>query len=171
VRFNAQRTLTVGLAGTGTGTVASQPAGDQLLGHGRAGCTGTFLDGTSVTLTATPNAGFTFAGWTGACTGTGPCTVTLSQATSVTASFAGPPQPVRSVVTAVNGANDGGRYGIDLVFTRTLNGQTGSSAATIVLSTTPGENTFQLDADLGTPCCSRSARRRARSSSARRAAS
>src|SRR4030095_5918505 len=41
----------------------------------------------NVTLTATPAAGSTFAGWSGACSGTGSCTVTMSAARSVTATF------------------------------------------------------------------------------------
>jgi uncharacterized repeat protein (TIGR02543 family) len=43
--------------------------------------------GTSVTLTATPAAGYIFAGWQGACTGTGPCQVTMTGPESVTAQF------------------------------------------------------------------------------------
>ena len=38
-----------------------------------------------VTLTATPNAGSTFAGWSGACSGTGTCVVTMNAAQTVTA--------------------------------------------------------------------------------------
>jgi hypothetical protein len=40
-----------------------------------------------VTLTATPVAGSTFTNWTGACTGAGGCTVTMSAARAVTANF------------------------------------------------------------------------------------
>lgn len=44
-----------------------------------------------VTLTATPATGSTFDGWTGACQGTATtCTVTLSQARSVNATFSAP---------------------------------------------------------------------------------
>jgi uncharacterized repeat protein (TIGR02543 family) len=43
--------------------------------------------GTSVTLTATPAAGYTFAGWQGACTGTGACQITMNGPESVTAQF------------------------------------------------------------------------------------
>jgi hypothetical protein len=52
-----------------------------------ATCTTSFAAGTSVTLTADPDPGAAFAGWTGACAGSGPCTVVLSQARSVTARF------------------------------------------------------------------------------------
>ena len=41
-----------------------------------------------VTLTASPGASSTFAGWSGACSGTGPCTVTMDAARTVGASFA-----------------------------------------------------------------------------------
>ncbi len=43
--------------------------------------------GTVVTLTATPSVGSVFGGWSGACSGTGGCTVTMDQASSVTATF------------------------------------------------------------------------------------
>jgi beta-lactam-binding protein with PASTA domain len=42
---------------------------------------------TDVTLTATPDTGSVFSRWFGACSGTGPCVVTMSQARSVTAKF------------------------------------------------------------------------------------
>lgn len=40
-----------------------------------------------ITLTATPGANATFSGWSGECTGTGTCTVTMSDARAVTANF------------------------------------------------------------------------------------
>jgi Divergent InlB B-repeat domain len=76
-------TLTVGKNGTGSGTVTSSPAGIDC----GATCLQTYTQGTVVTLTPTPAAGSTFAGWSGDCTGTGACTVTMSQARSVTATF------------------------------------------------------------------------------------
>ena len=46
----------------------------------------------AVTLTAVPAAGSIFAGWSGACAGTGTCAVTVNTATGVTATFkVGPP--------------------------------------------------------------------------------
>jgi M6 family metalloprotease-like protein len=43
--------------------------------------------GTPVTLTAEPAAGRVFAGWTGACTGTGPCSITMDGPRAVGAGF------------------------------------------------------------------------------------
>jgi endoglucanase len=77
--------LSVTQSGTGTGTVASTPAG---IACGSS-CANGYTSGTSVTLIATPASGSTFTGWTGACTGTGPCTVSMSAARTVTAVFAG----------------------------------------------------------------------------------
>ena len=52
-----------------------------------ADCTETYDSGTVVALTATPSTGYTFGGWTGACTGTGACSVTMTQARNVGATF------------------------------------------------------------------------------------
>ncbi len=75
--------LTVSKTGTGTGTVSSSPAGISC----GATCTANYSSGTSVTLTAAPATGATFAGWSGACSGTGSCTVSMTQARAVTATF------------------------------------------------------------------------------------
>jgi List-Bact-rpt repeat protein/phosphoesterase family protein/concanavalin A-like lectin/glucanase superfamily protein len=75
--------LTVTKQGTGTGTVTSNIGGINC----GATCSATYNSGTAVTLTATPAAGSTFAGWSGACTGTQTCTVTMNAAQSVTATF------------------------------------------------------------------------------------
>jgi hypothetical protein len=76
--------LTVTLAGTGSGTVTSNPAGLSC----PSACSAAFDFSTSVTLTATAAGGSTFAGWSGeGCSGPDPCTVSLTQARSVTATF------------------------------------------------------------------------------------
>jgi uncharacterized repeat protein (TIGR02543 family) len=67
----------------GSGTVTSSPAGINC----GATCAADFAYLTTVTLTAAPAAGWTFTGWSGACTGIVTCTVTMSQARSVTATF------------------------------------------------------------------------------------
>jgi hypothetical protein len=79
-----QHTLTVSLAGSGSGTITSSPAGISCPGR----CSAGFVQGTLVTLTATPASGATFTGWSGGgCSGTGSCTVTLSSDQAVSANF------------------------------------------------------------------------------------
>ena len=85
--------LTVTKAGTGSGTVTSSPAG---INCGTA-CRMSYDAGTVVTLTAAAAGGSTFTGWSGACSGTGLCQVTMAAVKSVGASF-GPqasPAPVK----------------------------------------------------------------------------
>ena len=69
---------------SGDGTVTSNPPGINC-GPGAGQCSATFPPGQVVSLTATPGTGSTFAGWGGACSGTGGCTVTLTAATTVSA--------------------------------------------------------------------------------------
>jgi hypothetical protein len=78
-----QLTLTVSKAGTGGGTVTSSPAGIDCGGT----CSAAYDFGTVVTLTPSAVTGSTFTGWSGACTGTGSCVVTMDAAKSVTATF------------------------------------------------------------------------------------
>jgi hypothetical protein len=94
--------LTVAKAGTGTGTVTSNPAGINC----GADCSESYPGGTTVTLTATPLSGSTFTGWSGSCTGTASCTVTNSPAT-VTANFAAAPTaPIRKLTVYVYGQGE-----------------------------------------------------------------
>ena len=80
----AYNTLTVVKAGAGGGTVSSNPSGIDC----GSTCSSGFEAYSQVTLTATAAAGSTFAGWSGAgCSGTGDCTVTMSDAITVTARF------------------------------------------------------------------------------------
>lgn len=68
---------------TGQGTVNSAPEGIQC----GATCDAGFVEGVTVTLTATPDAGYRFVQWSGACTGNAVCTVTMDAAKSITATF------------------------------------------------------------------------------------
>jgi hypothetical protein len=72
---------------TGDGRIVSTPAG---IDCGPT-CTADFFSGTSVTLTATPDPGWTFDGWSGPCSGTGTCTVVIDAAKAVGADFLPPP--------------------------------------------------------------------------------
>jgi hypothetical protein len=71
--------LTVTKAGTGSGNVTVSPG--TLTWNGNVG-TASYNPGTTVTLTATANAGSTFNGWATSCSGSGSCSVTTSGATS-----------------------------------------------------------------------------------------
>ncbi|MEK7286360.1 MAG: hypothetical protein AAB035_03570 [Nitrospirota bacterium] len=68
----------------GAGIVKSDPAGINC----NPTCSAFFSSGTVVTVTATPDPDFTFAGFTsGVCTGTAPCTFTLNATTTISAAF------------------------------------------------------------------------------------
>jgi len=76
--------LTVSPAGAGTGTVTSSPGGINC----GAICSASLVSGTVVALTASPNGGSEFVGWSGGgCSGIAGCTVTLRGPTVVTAMF------------------------------------------------------------------------------------
>jgi hypothetical protein len=80
------KTLSLTIDGTGVGRVTSSPPGIDCTDD----CEHAFADGTTVTLTATPTDGSTFAGWGGACDGTGACTVVTTEARAVVATFTAP---------------------------------------------------------------------------------
>jgi hypothetical protein len=75
-------TLSVGQSGKGT-VVSAEPG----INCGRT-CSAKFAQGATVNLTATPETGFRFVNWTGACSGSAPsCSVTISKDTSVQAVY------------------------------------------------------------------------------------
>ena len=69
-------------------------------------CVKEYEDETTVTLIAEPEPGYSFAGWSGACSGTGDCTVAVSDVTSVTANFI--PAAVSNPDVALSTADGGG---------------------------------------------------------------
>ena len=97
------RTLTVAISGTGSGSVTDDD--DQIDCEGD--CTGTYPHGTVVTLTATPaDANSEFLQWNNAspCTTSPTCDVTMDADKSVTAIF----RPVdRTLTVTVNGTGTG----------------------------------------------------------------
>ena len=88
VREAASMVLTVAMTGTGAGTVTSStPAFDAPIGC-RPTCRAHYRRGAEVRLTATPTSDSIFRGWSGGgCTGTGPCALTLTADTVLTATF------------------------------------------------------------------------------------
>jgi hypothetical protein len=80
-------TLTVSLAGSGSGTVSG--GGINCTDDAGGDCTQTYPDGTVVNLTASADSGSTFNGWSGACSGTGDCEVNMTEEKSITATFVG----------------------------------------------------------------------------------
>src|SRR5438876_452365 len=79
--------LSVVPAGTGSGAVTSSPVGISC----GTDCSEPYDRGTSVTLTAAPASGSTFDGWSGCDTASGAtCTVTMTGARVVTATFTSP---------------------------------------------------------------------------------
>jgi FtsP/CotA-like multicopper oxidase with cupredoxin domain len=78
--------LDVVLAGSGSGSVVSMPAGIDCPSSG--GCSAAFAYGTAVELTAMPQPGSLFAGWSGDCAGANSITgVTMLAPRSCTAAF------------------------------------------------------------------------------------
>lgn len=114
-----KRSLTLNKEGSGAGIVKSPPSTFNC-GALCASQTSSFNEGTVVTLIQTPAKGSVFGGWTGACSGTGACVVTLSEAETVGAAFAliegKPPGPTRLLTvgkaegtgTGTVGSNPGG---------------------------------------------------------------
>ena len=96
-------TLTVTKAGAGAGTVSSDPPG---ISACSSTCNANFAPGTIVTLTPAPQSGSTFAGWSGACSGTAPCQVDMSGNRSVTATF-DPPISLSNLTVQKTGTGGG----------------------------------------------------------------
>ncbi|MCB4756257.1 MAG: hypothetical protein LHV69_04380 [Elusimicrobia bacterium] len=96
-----RKTLSVTNSGSGTGTVASSPSGISC----GADCLESYLLDTAVTLTAVPDSTSSeFDHWAGACSGSGGCTVILSQPRSVEAVFR---KSKRTLTVSKTGDGDG----------------------------------------------------------------
>jgi len=96
-------TLTVTTSGDGNGTVTSDPPGISCPPN----CAQCFVEGTAVTLLPQGRPGSEFAGWSGSCSRSNPCTVTLDTSHGVEATFV----PVLTARAPV----DGSTYDVDAV--------------------------------------------------------
>ena len=132
-------TLTVDMAGDGSGQVQSDPPGT------------TFMHGSVVTLTATAEIGSTFAGWSGdIVTTTNPITLTMDSDKFITATFT-LNQYELNVATVGNGtaAPNSGTYDYGTVVTVTATADIGSTfldwSGDVVTTTNP--ITVTMDSD------------------------
>ncbi len=94
---------TLSIVPTGSGTISSSPAGISCGTNGST-CSTSFLSGSLITLTSVADSGSLFTGWNGACTGTGACTVNMTQAQTVGATF------VIAVINGSCGSSDKGSF-------------------------------------------------------------
>lgn len=101
-----QNNLTVAVAGSGGGTVESDPAGILCPGD----CAETYLASETVDLQVTPAGGSVFTGWSGDCSGSGACSLPMSSDRSVTATFTAE----RTLTVALAGDGAGGVASDDL---------------------------------------------------------
>jgi hypothetical protein len=133
-------TLTIALAGAGHGTVTGSPGSLSCDNANPSGsvsgtCTADLPDNSEVTLSATAESGSTFAGWSGngvTCGTSNPCTFTVSESRTITATFdAG---AATQVLTVVGGGTGTGQIvsdpdGIDCTISNGAEGDTGCSAS------------------------------------------
>jgi len=76
--------LNITLAGAGSGSVNSSPSG---IACTSGSCNSDFVKNSSISLIALPSTGSSFFGWSGACSGSGNCSVTVDSSKSATAIF------------------------------------------------------------------------------------
>ena len=96
--FNPPPQRSLSVSRSGTGTVSSSPGGI----YCGSDCFESYPDGTPVILTATTSGGWTFGAWGGACSGNvSSCTLSMTAAKSVTATFN--PQATRTLTVSTSG--------------------------------------------------------------------
>ena len=87
--------LTVTLEGAGSGRVSSAPSGI----YCQIDCSEDFAKNTKILLDAQPYTGSVFTGWSGDCSGTGPCSIKLKSDATASANFMRIETPPLSLVT------------------------------------------------------------------------
>lgn len=121
--------VTVSTVGSGSGVVTGSGVSCP------STCSQSYSAGTVVTLTAVPTSGSTFVGWSGACSGTGSCRVTMNSAQNVAATFA--PMDYTLTVTSSGAGGSSGTVSDGGISCPTTCFQTYAAGTTIVLTATP----------------------------------
>ena len=93
--------LTVTTSGSGTGSVQCDS------GSGPEACAAEYEEGTVVTLTQSANPGSEFVAWSGDCSGSGTCEVTMDEARSVDAQFDLEPTDPSLTIDTLTGTGTG----------------------------------------------------------------
>jgi hypothetical protein len=127
-----EQTLTITISGIGSvqqGTIglceSNSPAGNT--------CEVEFPEGEALTLSAHPGAGLSFLGWSGDCSGTGNCSVTMDEARAVTATFADNTPPAVPTITSPT-ANQVFEWTAEEAVTVSFNNSGDSSAVSFLCS-------------------------------------
>jgi sugar lactone lactonase YvrE len=137
--------LSVAKSGAGSGSVVSAHAASPSIDCG-ATCSANYLSGTPMTLVAQPAGDSVFSGWSGACSGSGLCSVTMDQARSVTATF--DPRPgfaLTATKVALTGTDTGtvtftapGTSALNCVLASCANYYAASTVATLTATASAG---------------------------------
>jgi hypothetical protein len=130
---------------TGNGSVTSVPAGIDCPGD----CAESYLGGTDVTLTATPDPGWLFSGWTGDCSGSNASTiVAMNAAKSCTATFV---QEMFELNVSVTGSGNvtSDPAGIDCPGPSCLASYASGTEVTLTATPQPGWTFSQWSVDCG----------------------
>lgn len=149
--------LTINKSGNGYGTVSSFPAG---INCGNT-CSASFSQGSTLNLTATPILNSIFTGWSGTCSGTGTCSVTMDADKTATATFQTNNPPTATITNPLNGdtytqfqsitfngsgydLKDGTLNAGSLVWTSNIDGQIGTGASFTKNDLSIGTHTITL---------------------------
>lgn len=133
VTITVSRTLTV--VTSGAGSVNSTPSGIACVSGSSANCSASFTGGTVVTLVPSAALSTVFSGWSGACSGTGICQVTIDADKSATASFAVKPATVRVDGIATAYYNIGGTLDTISTTGQTVRAKTGIFVENVIMTT------------------------------------
>jgi len=151
--------LTVTAAGTGTGSVAADHGAIAGCGGFGGTCSDNYIDGDTVELTATADAGMTFDGWSGpdagACTTATVCDVPMDAAKNITATFS-PTVTTHTLTVDKSGSGSATSSPAGIACGATCSAQFDDGTSVTVTATPDANNVFSgwtgCDSASGTNC-------------------